>query len=461
MIEPQQATLRLRDLVLFTVSAIILLDTLAATAAIGATSIFWWLFLALFFMVPAGRISVELGTAFPSEGGIYVWTRMAFGPKWATTSAWAYWVNVAIWLPAIYVLFAGVFSQIAGLNLGLFGQIGIGIGLAWLTVVINVVGLNIGKWIPNIGAMIKLLIFSVLIFTGLRHGLTQGFANDLSLASIIPNDWSAGLQYVPAIIYGMLGFELVSAAGSSIIKPTTTIPKATLISGTIVLSLYVLATFGILAAIPNEDIDIVEGLIDTLTLLFAGIPGADVWVTVLGVGALFTFFSNGATWALGGNRAICEAAEEGMLPKVFGHKNKKTGSPVGAAVTMGFACTTALLVYGALAASNADLFWNLFAFSGVIFMLPYIGMVLAFYKLRQSMPNHHRPYRAAKTKTGVRMMTVICMTALCFAIFLFVYVPGEGVQVSTLVGAIVVLLVGEILITLSDRKTKSRQKPSN
>lgn len=452
MNEPKIGTLRLRDLVLFTVSAIILLDTLAATAAIGATSIFWWLFLALFFMVPIGRISAELGTAFPSEGGIYIWTRMAFGPKWATTSAWAYWVNVAIWLPAIYVLFAGVFSQITGLDLGLFGQITIGIGLAWLTVVINVIGLDIGKWIPNIGATLKLVIFSVLILAGLRHGITQGFANDLEIASIIPNDWRAGLQYVPAIIYGMLGFELVSAAGSSIIRPETTVPKATLISGVIVLLLYVFATFGILAAIPNGDIDIVEGLIDTLTLLFADLPGANIWVLLLGIGALFTFFSNGATWALGGNRAICEAAEDGMLPKIFGHKNRSNGSPVGAAVTMGFACTIALLIYGALARSNADLFWNLFAFSGVIFMLPYIGMVLSFYRLRQTMPDQVRPYRAARTKAGELIMTAICLAALGFAIFLFIYVPGDGIQVSTLVGSMVVLLIGEILIKLSARK---------
>ena len=40
-------TLRQRDMVLFTVSAILLLDTLTAAASVGAPSIFWWLFLGI------------------------------------------------------------------------------------------------------------------------------------------------------------------------------------------------------------------------------------------------------------------------------------------------------------------------------------------------------------------------------------------------------------------------------
>jgi len=37
--------LGLPDLTLFTVSAIVLLDTLAASASIGPSALFWWIFL--------------------------------------------------------------------------------------------------------------------------------------------------------------------------------------------------------------------------------------------------------------------------------------------------------------------------------------------------------------------------------------------------------------------------------
>jgi len=71
-------------MVLFTVSAILLLDTLAAAASIGASSIFWWVFLGIIFFIPFALICAEMGCSYPEQGGIYAWTRDAFGPRWAS-----------------------------------------------------------------------------------------------------------------------------------------------------------------------------------------------------------------------------------------------------------------------------------------------------------------------------------------------------------------------------------------
>ncbi|MDH3993202.1 MAG: amino acid permease, partial [Gammaproteobacteria bacterium] len=72
-------TLRQRDMVLFTVSAILLLDTLTAAASVGAPSIFWWLLLGMIFFVPFALICAEMGCAYPEQGGIYAWIRDGFG----------------------------------------------------------------------------------------------------------------------------------------------------------------------------------------------------------------------------------------------------------------------------------------------------------------------------------------------------------------------------------------------
>ena len=53
---------------LFTVSAILLLDTLAASASIGVSSITWWILLGVLFFIPYGLISAELGTTYPEQG---------------------------------------------------------------------------------------------------------------------------------------------------------------------------------------------------------------------------------------------------------------------------------------------------------------------------------------------------------------------------------------------------------
>ena len=229
--------------------------------------------------------------------------------------------------------------------------------LAWLTVGIDVLGLRIGKWIPNLGATIKLIIFAVLIIGGFRYGAMNGSANVINVESLTPH-WEDGLKFLPVIIYGMLGFELVSAAGDGIRNPRRNVPWAILTSGIVVLALYFFSTAGILVALPADEFDIVEGLVDILALFFEGVPGGSGIVIALGVGTVFTFFSNGATWAMGCNRTAAEAAHEGQFPRIFGRQHPRHGGPVGAAISMGLVCTAALISYGAMADSNAELMWS-------------------------------------------------------------------------------------------------------
>ena len=104
-------SLGVTDMTLFTVSAILLLDTLSASASIGVSSITWWVILSVFFFVPYGLISAELGTTYPEQGGIYAWVRDAFGARWGTRVTWLYWLNNVLWHASLYVLFAGIFAQ--------------------------------------------------------------------------------------------------------------------------------------------------------------------------------------------------------------------------------------------------------------------------------------------------------------------------------------------------------------
>jgi amino acid transporter len=186
-------------MMLFTVSAILLLDTLTAAASIGASSVTWWLILGVIFFIPFALICAEMDCAYPEQGGIYAWIRDSFGGRWASRVTWAYWVNTAVWLPAIFILFTGVFKQMFAPDLSLGGQIAIGIALSWLTVAVNVATLDIGKWIPNFGAIFKVIIFAAIIIGALLYTQDHGMANPLTLATLTP-DWGSSLQYIPAIV---------------------------------------------------------------------------------------------------------------------------------------------------------------------------------------------------------------------------------------------------------------------
>lgn len=445
-------TLRQRDLILFTVSAILLLDTLTAAASVGAPSVAWWILLGIIFFIPFAMICAEMGCAYPEQGGIYAWIRDGYGGRWGARASWCYWVNTAVWMPAIFILFAGVFKQMFFPELSLGAQIAIGIALTWLAVAVNVVTLDVGKWVPNLGAIIKVVVFLAIIIGAVFYVQDHGMANPLTWETMQP-DWGSSLQYIPAIIYGMLGFELVSAGSEEMKDPARDVPRSIFISALIIIALYIAGTMAVLAAIPAADINLVEGLVDTLQLFFAGSVVGDVFVLLLAIGALYTFFSNGVTWALGCNRAAAEAGQEGELPRIFALEDKTRGTPIGAAILMGVVSTVVLLLYGFMSGSNEDLFWSLFAFSAVIFLLPYEGMLLTFMKMRVKDPEHPRPYRVPGGSLAARCAAWLCLIVLALSIVLFIYTPGTGMDWAVLAGVIVTLGIGELAIRYAENRS--------
>ena len=139
------------------------------------------------FFIPYGLITAELGSAWPGEGGVYIWVREAFGPRWGSTAAWMYWINNATWAPSVYLIFAGTFGQIFLKTHSPWQDAGIAIVLTWLTVLVGIVRLEVSKWLPNIGAVVKALIFLALGVLGLS-ALFRGRppANDFSLKQFAP-----------------------------------------------------------------------------------------------------------------------------------------------------------------------------------------------------------------------------------------------------------------------------------
>lgn len=438
---------------LFTVSAILLLDTLAASASIGVSSITWWILLGVIYMVPYAMISAELGTTFPEQGGIYAWIRDTFGKRWSTRLSWLYWLNNVLWISSVLVLFSGIFAQMFFPDMSLAMKIGISITVTWIVVLITILSLRIGKWIPNIGALIKLVAFLSLIAGGVAYANRDGvtLANEFSLYDFVP-EWGSSLQYISTIIYGMLGFELMSSAAAEMKDPRRDIPRAVFWSALTVFLMYILGTFAILAAVPVGEIDLVEGLVDTFHILFGESQLGHAAAVALGTCVLFTFFSNSVTWSIGCNRSAAEAAIDHELPSFLGISHKKYGTPLGAAVSLGVCMTLVLIGFGAMAGSNEELFWKLFAASAVIYMLPYIGACLAFYRARTKYPDRPRPFKAPGGNGVALLMTVVCSSILGISIVLFMYVPGEGIDWLIVVVSIASIAIGEVAIRYAEHE---------
>ena len=449
------------DLVLFTVCAILTIDTLASSAAMGVAWFSWWIITMTVFFIPYGLITAELGAAWPGEGGIYVWVREAIGPKWGSTAAWLYWINNATWAPSVYLIFAGTFGQMFLKTQSPWQQAAIAIVLTWLTVLVGIVRLEVSKWLPNLGAVVKALIFLALGLMGLT-ALLRGRppANPFTWSGLIPK-WNDSLAYLPALLYSTFGFELMSSAGGEMKHPKRDVPSVILWSGAVIAVAYSFAIGGILFAVPIEKLSIVTGTWDALAVLGKqwGRAG-DTAVFLLGLGFLYACVANVVTWSLGANRVAAVAAEEGMLPETLGRLHPRFKTPHLAFVWMGIV-STGLLVGGALLSnSQSNIFWMTFRVTALCLLLSYLLVFPAFLILRKKRPDQPRPYRVPGGRVGAAIASWVCTLYIFGACVLF-FVPSptsqEPLKEGLLLGALtlVTLVAGYFLMPRAARRARS------
>ncbi len=457
MASEQTGKMGVASIALFTLCAVLVVDTLTASASIGVSAIGWWVVMLVFFVIPYGLITSELSTTYPGEGGIYDWVKSAFNFKWAVRTTWFYWINVGLWMPAVYIMFAGMFAELFMPELSLWGQIAICVVLTWLTVWICNVSADIGVWVTNIGAILKIIVIGTLGVGGFAYAMKHGVANEFTIPAMMPTLDSA-VAFLPAIVFNLMGFELVATMTKEM-KDVRDMPKAVFLSIGITAFLYIFGTVGILMALPVENIGLVAGLIDTFKTLFGGGPVGTFMVYLLGICALLTLIGNMVSWTMGASRAAAEAAQEGELPAPVAKVSEK-GSPVGANNITGIVSTVVIVSYALFAQGNDDLFWSIFAFSSCIFLLPYLFMFPAYLKLRLVDGERERPFKVPGSMGMQWLMSIVCFFVIFQAVVLFIFPEALDLEVAdwnytgpVLIGVIITVLIGEwILLGALKRK---------
>jgi amino acid transporter len=163
--------LKLRDLVLFNLVAVLGLRHLATSAKFGPGSLILWIIAAVFFFVPQGLAVIELSSRFPKEGGIYFWTKSALGEGHGFMCGWCYWINNIMYYPNLLITAAVIATYVIG-----EGESGLSerwsyvlpatLIALWLAAAINIVGLGTGKWLQNVGGSGHTFPASSLFFWG-------------------------------------------------------------------------------------------------------------------------------------------------------------------------------------------------------------------------------------------------------------------------------------------------------
>jgi amino acid transporter len=444
----------LPKMILFTVCGVVVLDTFVTPATMGVSSITLWILTALVFFIPYGLVTAELGAAYPDDGGIFNWVQRAFGNFHGTLIAWYYWVNVAFWMPAVFIAFSYWFSISFIPSMGLVSSAILAIIACWVIVYIGIRGVDLSVKVTNIAAIAKVAVLFVFGVLGVVYFVQNGSANSFALSNFKIDFNFNTISFSSAIVYNLLGFELISSIASTIENPAKNIPKMTILAGLLVSVLYIIGTFGVLVAIPASSIDPLDGFVLALRELTSVCGNASGFVyTIIVIIALFTLISNMISWSLGGVEVL-NAAPFTKKTKILGHVNKKYNTPDYSYILMGVIGTLLIVLNFSLSGNANDAFWTILSFSFLIFFLPYIWMFPAAIKLALTDKETKRPYTVPGGVKGTVILSIIGFIIIFLgACLLFVQEGGfDPIYHGTLIiGTIITTLFGVHFYRVSER----------
>ena len=287
---------KLMDAILGTVCLTLVCESVMPTAAIGNTQYFWWILLLVCFCLPYGMITAELGTTYPSEGGMYDWVKRAFGPKWAGRVAWNYWVNFPLWISSLAVAVTDIIAGMFGIELSIVTLLCIQLLYIWFVTFLGTKRVGESKYIVNLGTVFKVILLLGIGALGIYAFLSTGHsANPIhSAKDLFPGLNLSDLSFVSIILFNFMGFEVVGTWANDMDDPKKQIPKALIIGGLLMAFFYVLPATGFNVALPANADWIGAGaniVVDVLNALFAavGIGASAIKVLVIIAGCMFVY----------------------------------------------------------------------------------------------------------------------------------------------------------------------------
>lgn len=434
-VPPLTRALKLRDLVLFNLVAVLGLRHLAATAKYGPGSLVLWLIAVVFFFIPQGLAVIELSSRFPREGGIYFWTKQALGEGHGFLCGWCYWINNVLYYPNLLISTAVIATYAVGKgssNLDYAWTFVLTATLVslWLAVLLNIVGMRTGKWLQNAGGIGTYVPGVMLILLGIYAVLTQPPANAITAASLTPDFTNlSSLNLLATIAFAFAGLELSATMGDEIKNPRRNLPRSIYIAAPLIALAYIAGTGAVLWLLPNDNTNAVSGFLDAITIGSNHLSNSLWWLAPLAA-ALYTIGNLGGigAWLTGPARVAFVVGLDRYFPQVFGRVHPRWRTPYVAILAQATLATLFLLL-SVLGKGRTleQVYFVLLDTQILIYFIPYIYLFICFLIHRRRAENTAKAALAFGGKLGA---LAIGLSGLFVTIFAMVVamIPPPGTE---------------------------------
>ncbi|HEY3382451.1 MAG TPA: APC family permease [Vicinamibacterales bacterium] len=453
--------LRLRDLVAMNLVAVVSLRWITRAARLGPPSIVLWLLAWAAFFVPLGLAVSALASRFPEQGGIYAWTRRAFGRRHGFLCGWCLWINNLFYFPSL-LLFAASNAAVAmngpaagGHETRTYSVVFVLVVL-WLSTAINVIGLQVSKWVQNLGGIGTWLPAAVLVSFGALVFARFGSATSFAPHALLPasGGWDTLVAW-SGICFAFSGFEVTAMVGQEVCQPRRTIPLGIFLGGIGATVIYIAGTASVLGAIPPSMLSERSGIADAIELV-AGRIGVE------GLGALIAAFvavgviAQTNSWVAASARVPFAAAMDDTLPRFFARLHARYRTPHVALLLQAALSSLALVAslffqIGGSQTTLQDGYDILVNLTILAYFVPYLYLFGALLKLREPATDREQAeVRIPGGRSGLWLVacTGLLSTGISIAV-LFVPPAGTGSALNyevNLIGQTAVLLAIGLLL---------------
>ncbi|HJQ66288.1 MAG TPA: APC family permease [Gemmatimonadales bacterium] len=437
----------LRDVVLFNISAIVGLRWLTTSSSqFGFASLVVWLVAMVVFFIPSAIAVRELADIDPGSGGIYRWVNRAFGTRQAFVAGWGYWVNNLLYFPSLLVSTAAIAAYAGGPRTAALGNsttfiLIVSLIALWFAVWLNLVGLRVGKWLPNLGGFgtwVPALLFVLFASWSL---VAKGSATPITARSLLPEHFDLpSINLFATMTFAFAGLELAPTLGGEIHDPARTLRRGVLASGLAIVAMYILGTAAMLVALPHETISVTNGMPQAVQALVErlGVAALGFMPSLIALLLLLGNLGGVSAWLSGSARLPFAAGVDRALPEAFGRLHPRWQTPYVSLLLMG-GLATLFIVAGLAGSTVKSAYLLLTQATLILFFIPYLYIFAAYLKLR-------RQRTIATALTGV-----VGLAAVAFSIVLGFVAPADEAnpvlyRVKIAAGVVVFMGIGFWLV---------------
>jgi glutamate:GABA antiporter len=419
------------DVLLFNIATVLGPRWVAAAAHNGTSSMSLWVLAALMFFVPMALVVNELTSRFPEEGGLYVWSKEAFGDFHGFVAGWTYWLYTIFYFPGLLLASASMSAYVLGGKGAELAQdrtflLAGSMALLLVAVVLNIVGLNIGKWLQNAGGIATYLPLMILVALGGVIWLKHGSVTHFTWSNMMPSwNWDT-VNFWSQIAFAFSGLELVSAMSGEVRDPRKTLPRAALSAAVLIALMYIAGTLAVLAMVPAGDVDPKSGVFHAITagsvalkIGFVGVLAA-LLVTVGNAGGV------GSTVA-GIARVPFVVGIDRYLPKAFGKIHPRWRTPHISIIVQAVASALVLLL-SQINESTRGAYQVVIDITIILYFIPFLYMFAAAVKLANRPDRTTNPHAILIPggKPGVWFACVLGFFVTLLSIIVSVFPPGDS-----------------------------------